>query len=114
MAVTRILAQMTVSDLNGAVAWYTKLFASPPDTKPMDGLVEWHLAPAFDVQVWLEPDRAGRSSMVLDDSDLDTRVKELERAGIGHGGIQDVTASRILQLVDPDGKRVVFTGPFTS
>jgi hypothetical protein len=114
MTIERVLAQMTVTDLGVAVAWYTKLFGRDPDARPMDGLVEWHLAETFGVQVWAEPDRAGHSTMVLHESDLDPRVADLDRAGIEHDAPQDVTASRILPLVDPDGNRVVFTGAFAT
>jgi catechol 2,3-dioxygenase-like lactoylglutathione lyase family enzyme len=113
MAITRLLAQMTVGDLDSAVDYYTRLFGRGPDERPMDGLVEWHLSEAFGVQVWSEPDRAGASAMVLDESELDARVAELDQAGIAYHGPQDATTSRIVQLADPDGNRIVLTGPFT-
>jgi catechol 2,3-dioxygenase-like lactoylglutathione lyase family enzyme len=110
MTINRLLAQMTVSDLDRAVDWYERFFGREPDARPMDGLVEWHLADAFGVQVWLDPERAGRSAMVLDESDLDGRASELDAAGLPYEGPQEVTASRILQLTDPDGNRIVITG----
>lgn len=103
---------MTVSDLGRAVEWYARLFGRDPDTRPMDGLVEWHLAAEFGVQVWEEPDRAGSSTMVLDEDDLDGRIAQVDSVGIEHAGPQDVSASRALMLADPDGNRIVFTGPF--
>ncbi|AXB42350.1 VOC family protein [Amycolatopsis albispora] len=110
MAITRMLAQATVTDLEQAVSWYTRLFGREPDARPMDGLVEWHLAATFGVQVWAEPDRAGRGTIVLDEADLGTRAAELDRAGIEHDGPEQATSSRILRLADPDGNRIVFTG----
>ncbi len=114
MTIERVFAQLTVTDLTVAVEWYSKVFGAGPDARPMDGLVEWHLAETFGVQVWREPDRAGRGAVILDESDLDARAVTLDRAGIEHGGLQDVTSSRILPLTDPDGNRVVFTGPFAT
>lgn len=73
MSITRVLAQSTVSDLVAAEDWYTRLFGREPDARPMPGLLEWHLGDTFGVQVWAEPNRAGRSSMVLDES-ADLRV----------------------------------------
>ena len=108
--ITRVLAQSTVSDLAAGEEWYTRLFGRGPDARPMDGLVEWHLGAAFGVQVFEEADRAGRSSMVLDDTDLDALASRLAAAGIAHDGVQQVTSSRALVLTDPDGNRVVFTG----
>ena len=110
MTIRNVLAQATVSDLPAAERWYSALFGRVPDARPMDGLLEWHLGDAFGVQVWSEPDRAGRSSMVLGESDLDGLAARLADAGLDHAGPQQATSSRILPLLDPDGNRVVFTG----
>ena len=110
MAFTRVLAQATVSDLPRAVEWYGTMFGRQPDARPMDGLVEWHLGDGFGVQVWLDRDRAGRSSMVLEESDLDELVARLDEAALEHEPPRDVTASRIVQLEDPDGNRIVVSG----
>jgi len=111
MTIHRLLAQLTVTDLDRATTWYTALFERGPDARPMPGLAEWHLSDAYGVQVWTEPDRAGHSAVVLSETDLDERLARLTRAGIGHDGIQDASRFRILPITDPDGNRVVFTGP---
>jgi catechol-2,3-dioxygenase len=113
MTITRVLAAATVSDLAVAEDWYSRLFGRAPDARPMDGLLEWHLADTFGIQVWTDPDRAGHSSMVLDESDLDALVTHLDKAKITHDGPQNATSSRILLLTDPDGNHIVFTGAFT-
>jgi hypothetical protein len=113
MTITRVLAQSTVGDLAAAEDWYTRVFGRQPDLRPMPGLLEWQLADTFGVQVWSEPDRAGRCSMVLDESDLGAVVARLNEVGIDNDGPQDATSSQILTLVDPDGNRVVFTGSLT-
>lgn len=110
MKPTRILAQMTVTDLTAAVDWYTRLLGREPDTRPMDGLVEWYLADTFGIQVFVEPDRAGHSTIVLDAGDVEPVARELDGLGIGYDGPLDVTRFRILQLADPDGNRVVIAG----
>jgi hypothetical protein len=110
MVIHRVLAQSTVSDLATAERWYSALFMREPDARPMPGLLEWHLGDTFGVQVWSEPDRAGRSSMVLDESDLDALAARLTGAGLDHPGPQHATSSRVLLLEDPDGNRVVVTG----
>lgn len=112
MAIQRILAQMTVAELDIAEPWYTALFGREPDARPMAGLLEWHLDERFGVQVWVEPGRSGNSSMVLDESDLDARAAELDRVGISNDGPVAATTTRILPVSDPDGNRIVFTGPF--
>jgi catechol 2,3-dioxygenase-like lactoylglutathione lyase family enzyme len=114
MAITRLLAQMTVADSGTAEAFYTGLFGRGPDARPMTGLLEWHLAGSFGVQVWAEPDRAGRCCMVLDESDLPALASYLDRAGIEHEQPQNASTVRILQLQDPDGNRIVFSGPLSA
>jgi catechol 2,3-dioxygenase-like lactoylglutathione lyase family enzyme len=114
MTITRMLAQMTVTDLDTASQWYTRLFDREPDARPMPGLLEWHLSDTFGVQLWGEAERAGKSSMVLDEADLDAFVAHLDQAGITHEGARDATFSRILPLQDPDGNRLVVTGAFAA
>ena len=113
MTTTRLLAQMTVTDAARAEAWYTRLFGRAPDARPMPGLLEWHLADSFGVQVWAEPARAGHSCMVLDESDLDHLAATLDRSGIEHPLPENATTVRIMPLADPDGNRIVFTSPLT-
>ena len=114
MSATRLLAQMTVTEAAPAQAWYAKLFGRDADARPMDGLAEWHLTDTFGFQVWAEPERAGNSTMVIDEDDLDGRAAQLDRLGIVHEGPLDATTTRNLQLADPDGNRIVFVSPLPS
>lgn len=110
MTITGVLAQSTVSDLAAGERWYSTVLGRGPDVRPMPGLIEWHLGDTFGVQVFEEAGRAGNSSMVLDESDLDALADRLAAAGVDHDGVQQVTSSRALMLADPDGNRVVFVG----
>lgn len=107
----RVLANCTVTDIDRAEDWYTRLFGREPDDRPMEGLIEWHLGDTFGVQVWSEPDRAGASSVVLGETDLDAAAAKLLAVDIDHDGPQPGGGARILQLTDPDGNRVVLAGP---
>lgn len=107
---TGVMANATVTDPNRARDWYSKLFGREPDAAPMAGLLEWHLAPGSGVQVWAEPDRAGCSSLVIQDYTLDALADRLSTAGIEHGGPGPGGGQRILQITDPDGNRIVFAG----
>jgi hypothetical protein len=70
-------------------------------------------ASSVHVQVWCEPDRAGRSLMVLDASDIDAIAACLNGVGIVNNGPQKATTSRVVALTDPDGNRLVLTGSLT-
>ena len=110
MALKRLLAQAVVTDLEAAERWYATLFGSAPHARPMDGLLEWHLADTFGVQVWRDPTRAGRSAMVIDESDLDGLAARLASTGLGDASPELGGGSRVLILTDPDGNHVVFSG----
>jgi catechol 2,3-dioxygenase-like lactoylglutathione lyase family enzyme len=105
-----VLAQCTVTNLDRAEQWYARLFGREPDARPMPGLLEWHLGDTFGIHVWFESDRAGHSSVVLDETDLDAAAARLAAAGLDHSGPRAGGGARILQLTDPDGNRVVYTG----
>lgn len=108
---TGMLGNCTVSDVARAENWYARVFGRAPDARPMDGLIEWHLAPGFGVQVFADPERAGHSTVVLEVADLDAQAERLLASGIEHQGPQPGGGARILQLQDPDGNRVVLASP---
>lgn len=111
MDVTTTMGQSTVRDLAAAEDYYTRLLGRGPDRRPMAGLLEWDLTPTSGLQVFAEPERAGRSSTVLGVADLAAEAARLSAAGIEHPGVQPATASRLLPLTDPDGNRVTLVGP---
>lgn len=106
----RLVANCTVTDLGRAEEWYARLLGRGPDARPMEGLIEWHLGATFGLQVWSEPDRAGQSTVVLGETDLDAAAARLTGVGIEHEGPQPGGGARILQISDMDGNRVVMTG----
>ncbi|WAC56318.1 VOC family protein [Gordonia sp. SL306] len=107
MTIHGVLAQSTVADLARAESWYTAVLGTGPTDRPMDGLVEWQFGEQYGLQVELEPEWAGRSTVVLVESDLDAFERHLDAVGVDHPEIVDATAVRFLQLEDPDGNRVV-------
>lgn len=110
MMFTGLMANISVSDEAGAVEWYATLFDREPDSSPMPGLSEWRFADEFGIQIWVEPDRAGRSTAVLVESDLDSLAERLRASGVDHGGPQPGGGQRILPVSDADGNRIVFSG----
>jgi predicted enzyme related to lactoylglutathione lyase len=110
MKVRGVLAQATVRDKSEAERWYSALLGRRPDAQPMAGLLEWHFSDGAGLQVWAEPDRAGRSSVVLHVDDLDAVAEHLAAVGLSEQTPTDASSSRILPIEDPDGNRIVFTG----
>jgi catechol 2,3-dioxygenase-like lactoylglutathione lyase family enzyme len=108
--ISTVMAQMIVTDLDRSVEFYSRLFGRAPDASPMDGLREWHVEGAGAIQVYEEPDRAGRSGVTLHVGDLEGAVASLDAAGIAHEPIAEATFVRVVELVDPDDNRIVVTG----
>lgn len=109
MEATLVMPNLRVSDLDAAERWYTALLGRGPDERPMDGLLEWRLGPGAGLQVWREPDAAGRSGCTIAVADLDAVAARLTAAGVAHEGVEQASSVRILRLADPDGNRVVLT-----
>lgn len=101
------LAQAVVTDIAHAEAWYEKALGTPPDSRPMDGLIEWRFGPAHGLQVFQDAERAGASTVVLGVSDLDEAMARLDRERIEHGGVQPGGGGRLITMTDPDGNQLV-------
>lgn len=110
MTYTAVLAQAPVSDLHAAETWYTALLGRGPDARPMGGLLEWHVTSSAGVQLWTDPARAGRSTLLVAADDLDADAARLTAGGVVHDGPQPGGGGRLLQLTDPDGNCVVVSG----
>ena len=108
--IENLLAQMTVSDLDRSEARYTAVFEGAPDNRPMAGLIEWQLSLDAGVQVFEDAERAGQSAVVIAAGDLDALAKRLPNSVIEHPNPEPVSVGRVLQLTDPDGNHLVFSG----
>ncbi len=107
MTFTRVSAEMIVTDHDAAVAWYTRLFGRSPDERPMDGLDEWRLTETGWLQVFVDPERAGRSTTTLGVDDLDAHAAELAGSELRLERQSTPRGQRLGLLTDPDGNRVV-------
>lgn len=101
------LAQAAVTDIEVSELWYRSVFGSPPDTRPMDGLIEWRFAPTHGVQIFRDAERAGGSTIIVGPRGFDEVVARLDGEGIDHSGIQPGGGVRLVTLADPDGNQIV-------
>ncbi|MFJ4440207.1 VOC family protein [Streptomyces sp. NPDC088923] len=107
MHITHVLAVAPVTDHEAAVDWYARLLGRPADARPMPGLADWHLTDGGWLQVFTDPDRAGKALINLAVTDLDTELATLAAHGIAAGaatpGKDEV---RFAAVHDPSGNRV--------
>ncbi|MGW7267015.1 VOC family protein [Streptomyces sp. NPDC054842] len=107
MAFTHVLAVAPVRDIEAAVAWYERLLGRPADTRPMEGLADWHINATAWVQVFRSPEHAGGALLNLVVDDLDAALVELAGRGITAGDVQPGGQRvRFAAVHDPDGNRV--------
>jgi glyoxylase I family protein len=113
MHVSHLLGVVLVSDIEDAKRWYERLLASPPTNHPMPSLVEWRITGTGWVQVFADPERAGRSALNLAVDDLEATISELNERGLAPGKIQAANKGvRLSALTDADGNTVTLIGGF--
>lgn len=113
MSIKHVLAVVPVSDIDRSEQWYASLFGRPADNNPMPSLVEWQVLPGAWVQVFSDPDRAGRGLLNFAVDDLENHLAEIGRRGIGSDEIVDASKGvRTSSVTDPDGNRIAFIGGF--
>jgi predicted enzyme related to lactoylglutathione lyase len=110
-----LFAGVTVTDLDGAVAWYARLFGRPADIVPNDNEVMWRCADAAWLYVLRDEDRAGHAVVTLCVADLDQAVAGIAARGITGGPAEIIgEAGRKVTFTDADGNAISFievTGP---
>ncbi len=113
MRVNHLLAVIPVSDIGAAAGWYELFLGEPPTNRPMPSLVEWRVTDAGWVQVFADPERAGRTTVNLAVDDLDAAVNELSNRGFAPGEIQSANKGvRLCALKDPDDNTITLIGGF--
>lgn len=110
MPISTIFAQVSCSDLETSIDWYTKLFGRPPLGRPMPGLAEWQFTDSAEVQLFEAREHAGHSVLTLGVLPLDPERVRLQAAGLAPGPIEEADYVYILRMRDPDDNLVVFAG----
>lgn len=103
-----VAAVLPVADHAAAVAWYKQWIGRAPDVEPMEGVAEWQLADNAWIQVTLDPDAAGKTSVVIGVEDIDDHVAGLAAEDVHCGEIQDYDFIKLSEVVDADGNKISF------
>lgn len=104
MSIDKLLAVVSVTEHERAMAWYERFFGRPADATPMPGLADWHVTDTAWVQVYRDPERSGRAVVNFAVDELDGHTAELAARGISvrdAGGTSQ--GGRLGEVVDPDG-----------
>ena len=99
---------LPVVDHAAAVSWYEKWIGRGPDVEPMEGVAEWQLAENAWIQVSVDPEPAGKSTVVVGVGDIDAQCSTCAAAGVTVGEINDYGFIKTAEAVDPAGNKVLF------
>jgi hypothetical protein len=110
MALHKIYAQLSCSNLENSKEWFGKLFGRAPDAEPMDGLAEWHQGDAG-FQLFQNAEHAGKGTLTLIVSSLAEEQVRVDDAGLEPSGVQGADYVNIIRLRDPDNNLVVMAEP---
>jgi predicted enzyme related to lactoylglutathione lyase len=114
MSYVNVMPSLQVSEFDATVEWYERLIGREPDRRPMDGCVEWQLAPTGGIQVYRNPETPVAATLIVGVDDIDAEVPALAGRGIMAEPYDVPTGQfRIAQLQDPAGNTVVLAQDLT-
>jgi hypothetical protein len=109
MALQKIFAQLSCSDLAVSTQWFTGLFGRGPDATPMKGLAEWHHGEEAGFQLFQNPDSAGKGTLTLIVSELGLEYQRL--SFLKPEDIERADYVELFRMRDPDNNLVVMAEP---
>lgn len=106
-----LFAGIPVSNYVAALAWYERLFGSPPSFVPTENEAVWALAEHGFVFIEEQPERAGHARHLAFVDDLDALVAENARRGLEPATTETLSNGvRKVSYHDPDGNEFEFGG----
>ena len=106
-----LFAGIPVNDYPAALAWYEKLFGSPPTFFPNDTEAVWELAEHRSVYVEQLPEHAGHAMHTLFVDDLDALVAQIAERGLEPSKRETYSNGvRKTTYQDPDGNEIGYGG----
>jgi predicted enzyme related to lactoylglutathione lyase len=106
-----LFAGIPVTDYAAALAWYERLFGSPPSFVPNDTEAVWELAEHRYVFIEQRPQHAGHARHLVFVDDLEARVAQIAERGLDPME-RDTYANGVRKAAyrDPDGNEFGFGG----
>jgi predicted enzyme related to lactoylglutathione lyase len=106
-----LFAGIAVRDYAAAVAWYERLFGSPPSFLPTETEAVWELGEHRYVFIEQRPDNAGHARHLLFVDDLDARIAKVAERGL-EPAERETLANGVRKITyrDLDGNEFGFGG----
>lgn len=103
-----VVGVLPVTDHTKAVAWYQAWIGRAPDLEPMEGIAEWQLAGNAWIQVTVDPEPAGRSTVVVGVKDLDAQRAACAAVDVVVSEVADYGFVKTAEALDPAGNKILF------
>jgi hypothetical protein len=111
MAIEKVFAHVSCSDLERSKAWYSILFGRKPDAEPMQHLAEWHHGQCAGMQLFGDTSKAGKSTVTLMVTGLRDEYQRLAAGDLHPGDVESGDQVSLVRLRDPDDNVVVLAQP---
>jgi predicted enzyme related to lactoylglutathione lyase len=107
--INSVISVIPVKDFEKAFEWYRKLFGRDPDIVPMEGIAEWQLVENAWIQVSIDPERAGNTTVVVGVNDVEAQCKIYSEANFLVGEIVEYPELiKMAEIIDPEGNKISF------
>lgn len=107
--INSVISVIPVKDFELALEWYIKLFEREPDVVPMEGIAEWQLVENAWIQVSIDPERAGCTTVVIGVQDIESQYKTFSDADFSVGEIVEYPeVIKMMEIIDPEGNKISF------
>jgi predicted enzyme related to lactoylglutathione lyase len=113
--INSVISVVPVKDFEKAFEWYKNLFGRDPDVVPMEGIAEWQLVENAWIQVTVDPERAGTSTVIVGVNDVETQCKICSEANLLVSEIVEYPEIiKMSEITDPEGNKIAFVQDISS
>ena len=107
--INSVISVIPVKNFELALEWYQKLFEREPDLVPMEGIAEWQLLENAWIQVSIDLERAGSTTVVIGVNDLEAKCKVFLDANVPIGEIIEYPeVIKMAEVIDKEGNKISF------
>ncbi|WP_293268455.1 VOC family protein [Neptunomonas sp.] len=107
--INSVVSVIPVKNFELTLEWYRKLFGRDPDVVPMEGIAEWQLVENAWIQVSIDPERAGSTTVVIGVNDIEEQSKAFSDANLPIGEIVEYPEIiKMAEIIDPEGNKISF------
>ena len=107
--INSVISVIPVKNFELALEWYQKLFEREPDLVPMEGIAEWQLLENAWIQVSIDLERAGSTTVVIVVNDLESKCKVILDANLPIGEIVEYPeVIKMAEIIDEEGNKISF------